>query len=54
MGGRAMGLSENNRKAKYYQLTAAGRRELRQKSADFTTYATAMFKILRAASEHAR
>lgn len=48
------GLSENNRKAKYYQLTAAGRRELRQKSADFTTYATAMFKILRAASEHAR
>jgi transcriptional regulator len=46
------GLSENNRKAKYYQLTAAGRRQLKVKSADFTTYATAMFKILRAASEH--
>ncbi|MGH7648974.1 MAG: PadR family transcriptional regulator [Gemmatimonadaceae bacterium] len=46
------GLSENNRKAKYYQLTAAGRRQLTVKSADFTTYATAMFKILRAASEH--
>lgn len=45
------GLSEHNRRAKYYQLTGAGRRQLRQKSADFTTYATAMFKVLRAASE---
>lgn len=42
----AWGLSENNRKAKYYQLTAAGRRQLDQKAADFTTYATAVFKIL--------
>lgn len=42
------GLSENNRKAKYYELTAAGRRQLRQKAADFTTYANAVFKILRA------
>ena len=42
------GLSENNRKAKYYDLTPAGRRQLRQKSADFTTYANAVFKILRA------
>ena len=45
------GLSENNRKAKYYQLTAAGRRQLRQKSADFATYARAVFKILQAAAE---
>jgi transcriptional regulator len=43
------GLSENNRKAKYYQLTAAGRGQLRQKSADWTTYANAVFKILRIA-----
>ena len=46
--GAHWGLSENNRKAKYYELTAAGRRQLRQKAADFTTYANAVFKILRA------
>jgi transcriptional regulator len=44
------GLSENNRKAKYYQLTPAGRRELRARSASFTTYANAVFKILGAAA----
>ena len=43
------GLSENNRKAKYYQLTAAGRGQLRQKSADWTAYADAVFKIMRTA-----
>lgn len=42
------GLSENNRKAKYYQLTVAGRRQLQQKASDFTAYAAAMFKILEA------
>jgi len=40
------GLSENNRKAKYYQLTPAGRRELRARAANWTTYANAVFKIL--------
>ncbi len=40
------GLSENNRKAKYYQLTVAGKARLREKSADWTTYANAVFKIL--------
>ena len=40
------GLSDNNRKAKYYQLTAAGRAQLRQKSADWAAYASAVFKIL--------
>ena len=44
------GLSENNRKAKYYQLTPAGRRELRSRTANWTTYANAVFKILRAAA----
>jgi PadR family transcriptional regulator, regulatory protein PadR len=43
------GLSENNRKAKYYDLTAAGQRRLRQKADDFTTYANAVFKILQTA-----
>jgi PadR family transcriptional regulator, regulatory protein PadR len=40
------GLSENNRKAKYYELTAAGRRQLKQKAGDFTTYAHVVVKIL--------
>jgi transcriptional regulator len=43
------GLSENNRKAKFYELTSAGRRQLTQKAADFTTYAQAVFKILQTA-----
>ena len=43
------GLSENNRKAKYYELTAQGRRQLRAKAADWTSYATAVFRILRTA-----
>lgn len=43
------GLSENNRKAKYYQLTAAGRKQLRAKSANWTRYAQAVFKVLQTA-----
>jgi transcriptional regulator len=42
------GLSENNRKAKYYQLTATGRRQLRASTATWTAYAEAVFKILQA------
>jgi transcriptional regulator len=45
----AWGLSENKRKAKYYQLTAAGRRHLEKKADDFATYAAAVFKILHTA-----
>jgi transcriptional regulator len=44
------GLSENNRKAKFYTLTPAGRRALRQKSAYWDEYANAVFRVLRAAS----
>ena len=43
------GLSENNRKAKYYELTAAGQRQLKAKAREFTVYAHAMFKILETA-----
>ncbi len=43
------GVSDNNRRAKFYQLTAAGRRELRAQSAAFSRYATAMFKVLETA-----
>jgi transcriptional regulator len=40
------GLSENNRRAKYYELTAAGRRQLRAEDGVWRQYAAAVFKIL--------
>jgi PadR family transcriptional regulator len=43
------GLSENNRKAKFYQLTPAGRKQLRAKSEAWTSYAEAVFAVLRTA-----
>jgi transcriptional regulator len=43
------GFSENNRKAKYYQLTAEGRRQLRRKTASWARYAEAVFKVLQRA-----
>src|SRR5437762_7508051 len=43
------GVSANNRKAKYYQLTAKGRRTLAAKTEEFSSYAAAVFKVLRAA-----
>jgi PadR family transcriptional regulator len=39
-------LTENNRKAKYYQLTREGRRQLAAKAGTWSRYATAVFKIL--------
>ena len=41
------GLSENNRKAKYYRLTPRGRRQLRAESVKWTRYADAVFKVLK-------
>ncbi len=43
------GLSDNNRKAKYYQLTTPGRRQLRAEAERWTRYARAVFKVLEAA-----
>ena len=43
------GLSENNRKAKYYQLTGKGRKQLRAESAKWARYAEAVFKVLKPA-----
>ena len=40
------GLSENNRRARFYALTAKGRRALRAKEAHWQRYADAMFKVL--------
>ena len=42
------GLSENNRRARFYQLTRAGKRELESRRSHWTQYAQAVFKILAA------
>lgn len=47
------GLSENNRRAKYYALTARGRRELRQRMANWERYARAVNRIVEATPEKA-
>jgi transcriptional regulator len=45
------GLSENNRRAKYYRLTAAGRRELRTETTSWRRYAVLMARVLDAAQQ---
>jgi PadR family transcriptional regulator, regulatory protein PadR len=42
------GVSENNRKAKFYRLTAEGRRQLRHEVKTWEAYAAAVAKILSA------
>ena len=41
------GVSENNRRAKYYALTSRGERELAAEVVAWTRYAEAVFKVLR-------
>ena len=43
------GLSENNRKAKFYQLTPRGRAQLRAQTARWTRYSVAVTRILQTA-----
>ena len=43
------GLSENNRKAKFYRLTAEGKRHLRQETKTWEAYVAAVGKMLGAA-----
>lgn len=40
------GLSDNNRRAKYYQLTPAGRRRLRRERAALRKYIEVVFRVL--------
>lgn len=40
------GVSESNRRAKYYTITRVGRQQLAAKSASFTRYARAVFAAL--------
>jgi len=41
------GVSENNRRAKYYSLTAAGRKQFAARTATWTRYSNAVFAALR-------
>ena len=43
------GLSENNRRAKFYKLTSAGRAHLRAEAQSWTRYAAAVSRVLEAA-----
>ena len=43
------GLSENNRRAKYYELTPPGRAQLQAQSASWARYSAAVGKVLAAA-----
>ncbi|HKN67768.1 MAG TPA: PadR family transcriptional regulator [Gemmatimonadaceae bacterium] len=40
------GLSENNRRARFYKLTPAGRRKLHEQESVWRRYAEAVFKVL--------
>ena len=40
------GVSENNRRAKFYELTAAGREQLRREVATWTRYTEAVARVL--------
>ncbi len=42
------GVSENNRRAKYYAITPAGRKQLRAESTEVTAFAQALVKVLSA------
>jgi PadR family transcriptional regulator len=43
------GLSENNRKAKYYGLTKAGRKQLESESTDWARLSEAITRVMRTA-----
>ncbi|MGE0440409.1 MAG: PadR family transcriptional regulator [Gemmatimonadales bacterium] len=45
------GVTENNRRARYYTLTGAGRRELARDTAEWTAYAVAVFRVLKSQRE---
>jgi PadR family transcriptional regulator PadR len=42
----AWGVTDNNRRARYYRLTARGRRELRAAEESWRRYARAVFRVL--------
>lgn len=48
------GLSENNRKAKFYRLTAKGRRQLQEETKTWHAYAAAVSRVLAATQPNRR
>jgi DNA-binding PadR family transcriptional regulator len=44
------GLSENNRRARYYRLTATGRKQLEREIQNWETTASAIFRVVQMAS----
>jgi transcriptional regulator len=48
------GLSDNTRRAKYYQLTALGRGRLRAESSRLARYAEGLFRVLNASGRGSR
>ena len=40
------GVSDNNRRAKFYQLTPAGRKQLRDQSGELKEYVAALYAVL--------
>jgi len=49
--GSEWGTSENNRRARYYRLTAAGARRLRRETEQWNRFSTAVANVLSAAPE---
>lgn len=47
-------ISDNNRRARFYKLTAQGRAQLKQETASFTRFAHAVFAALAASANPAR
>jgi PadR family transcriptional regulator, regulatory protein PadR len=47
------GVTENNRRARYYRITAAGRAWLKAESAKLISYAKTLATVLNASSRHA-
>jgi len=45
------GLSENNRRAKYYELTPRGRQQLRAATSTWSTFANAVSSVLTSADQ---
>lgn len=45
------GVSENNRRARYYSLTTAGRKALARETSEWCRYADAVFQVLDPAEE---
>jgi transcriptional regulator len=44
-------ISEHNRRAKYYRLTATGRKQLRQEHSEWAEFAAAIARLMGAAPE---